>query len=696
MDRTARYRRGRDGQILIVTLVAISLLVGLVFYVYNSVDQVNQRLEMQGAADAAAVAGGGWMARSMNVVALNNVGMSKMLSLVPILDAQPLGTRMALEEVTAWEQCLAAQLQRGVGETGASGNLLTTGLESLRSRMALQRDVLRPYNALLNGGGFSMDSVTTYAVPGAGGAPPHGTLWQAALTMEDFAHATAESAGELAQQRTGTLARADGSTAALLAPLHPTIPVRLGTFEDFRPTLKGSLRVTSDGATYVADGAAGGAISDWTYPHRLGPWARQHRWRHELYGDFIETGQTWVPPVEGGRTRGGGGVNVGGRTVGGGARAGVSGSEGHWQAQGYREVIGYTTYGYYHWSHDHIGWWAMGNGEQSPGRLMDTFYYDYVRRLADIKLNYMYPQDGNGARGAAATLVDIHYPQWQFTDYNQARAYALQNPNVQITSTMFYKVEISSSVPEGGAGWLTPGTFRTNGERPKAIWVTRGDRKMEDPNNWKIPKVADHIWKDKYQYETTYDPQLGIQKTYDPVTGEEQWHPVYAVEYWVFGGIDTGGSVQVTNPSNYDPADRLPVPLMLDTGVGEYDSEDADAGNRREHFAYLGVGRRQMEAPIWYRRFYAPNAVGGTVTVAQAKVFNSTSWDLWTQDWQVQLMPVTRLSPSGSPAAWAGVLQRGTSDPNWNPPAAMGAEVEKIIQYLNAIDPKMAERFLQH
>jgi len=27
--------------------------------------------------------------------------------------------------------------------------------------------------------------------------------------------------------------------------------------------------------------------------------------------------------------------------------------------------------------------------------------------------------------------------------------------------------------------------------------------------------------------------------------------------------------------------------------------------------------------------------------VAQAKVFNRTSWDLWTQDWRASLAPVT-------------------------------------------------------
>ena len=696
--RKSAARRARSGQILVITLLAITLLAGLIFLVYNAADQVNQRLEMQGAADAAGISGADWMARSMNVIAMDNVGISKMLSLVPVLDAQPLGTRMALEEVTAWEQCLAAQLSRGVGAAGPAGPLLTSGLEALRARMAEQRDILRPYDAFINGGGFQMELTTTYAVPGAGGAPPHGALWQAALTMDDLSHATAETAGDLAQQRAGTLGAANGASAAFLVPLRPVVPCRVGTFEDFRPTLKGTLKVTSDAADFQADGAAGGAIPDPNYPHRLGPWARLHRWRHDLLGGFVQTGQTWVPPREGGQVRGGSGhVNVGGRSVGSSARSPGGGSDpGHWQATGYREVIGYTTYGFYHWAGDHISWWAMGSGDEAPGKLRDTFYWDYVHRLADIKLNYMYPADGNGARGAAAALADFHYPQWRFLDYNQARAAVKADPNMQVTSTMFYKVEIHSSVPEGGAGWLTPGTYRTNGQYPKAIWVTRGDKKMEDPNDWGISRVGDYVWKDAYQYETTFDAELGIAETHDPVTGEVQWHPVYAVEFWVFGGIDTGGTVAVSNPANYDPADRLPVPLLLDTGGGDYDGADPDAGWRRRQFAYLGVARRSMEAPAWSRRFYNVNQIGGTLTVAQAKVFNRQSWDLWTQDWQVQLMPVTRLSPSGDAESWAGRIQQGAADPNWQPAGGLAGEVDRALQYLNAIDPTMAQAFLQH
>ena len=101
-----------SGQVLVVVLLGMVLLGGMIFYVVNVGDQSNRRLEMQNAADSAAISGAAWMARSMNVIAMNNVAATRMLALVPILDAFPLSTKMGHEEVRAWVRCLEAQLER--------------------------------------------------------------------------------------------------------------------------------------------------------------------------------------------------------------------------------------------------------------------------------------------------------------------------------------------------------------------------------------------------------------------------------------------------------------------------------------------------------------------------------------------------------------------------------------------------------
>ena len=76
-----RAPAARKGQVLVITLLAMTLLVGLIFYVYNVGDQVNRRMAMQNAADAVAVSGAGWMGRSMNLLAMNNVTQSRMIAL---------------------------------------------------------------------------------------------------------------------------------------------------------------------------------------------------------------------------------------------------------------------------------------------------------------------------------------------------------------------------------------------------------------------------------------------------------------------------------------------------------------------------------------------------------------------------------------------------------------------------------------
>ena len=51
----------RAGQVLVITLLAIAVLAGLVFYVLNVGEQLNRRINLQNAADSAAISGAGWM-----------------------------------------------------------------------------------------------------------------------------------------------------------------------------------------------------------------------------------------------------------------------------------------------------------------------------------------------------------------------------------------------------------------------------------------------------------------------------------------------------------------------------------------------------------------------------------------------------------------------------------------------------------
>lgn len=675
----------------------MSLLVGVMFYVYNVGDQVNRRLEMQGAADAAAITGGGWMARNMNVVAMNNVGMAKMIAEVPILDAQPLSSAMALAEVTQWEVALAAivsQPRIDPNISAATEQYLRDGTESLRARMETQRDILKPFAEAINTPNFDMEEITHWSRRGVSpGSRPHGMLWRAAVTMQEFSQAAVDSCGVLAQQRASWMARRDTATAAFIVPIRPEMPARLGQYEDFMPPIRGRETIRNEYGAMTPSGGNGGAIPDFTYPYRLGPWARLHKWR-DYESEFIQTGTTWVPPVAGdiiGQVRGGKARPGGsGRTVGRSAMQQSRGSNGHAgysRATGYRELTGYSTYGPYEWARRRIHDWSRGYNNLNPGKLRDTFYYEYMERISRMKLNYMFP----AGAGADTITTEIHFPNW-IVPYPTCKAIG-DNSDNDVTSTMFYVVEIASKYPEGDGMFMSPGTFRTNGEYPIAIWYNG----WQDPGNWGLPQVSNYVWKDQFSYETTEDTQLGIVRQVIPPgdpDGEVVWHPVYLYAWYIFGGIDTGGMHEVSNPANWESGDVLPAPILLDTSTGDYGGDDPDVGWRRQRFSYLGVARKEMHAPFWSGRFRNLSSIDGTMTVAQAKVFNHRSWDLWTQDWQVQLAPVTKLLPAGDPEAWMSMMENGV--PNAGEMNVDALEVEMAIKYLSSLDPEMARIFMNH
>ncbi|HUT61752.1 MAG TPA: Tad domain-containing protein [Phycisphaerae bacterium] len=642
----ARCRARCGGQVLLITLLAMTLLVGLIFYVFNVGSAVNERLALQHVADSSVISAAGWMARSMNVVAMNNCAQSRMLALVPIMDSLPLASQMAHDEVAAWEKCLADQLRRPVNERTDNRQLLWQGMESLRSRMAEQRDILHPMDQGLNHGSFDMARTTTWQVPGAAGSGPHGEMWQAAVSLDAFSRATCESAGLFAQMEAKEYAERNGARAGFVVPIMPRMPAVRGNLSDFQPVLQGRQRVTSNEARFQRTGGNGGAIPDGVFPHRLGPWARLFRWRYEYRR---ANAWEWVPPRGGmGRTRGGrGNVSLRGRRVGASARQSRSGRPGYWRSTSW-EVAGYHTYGPYHWAMQRINWHTMGwEGRWGgrPGELRDTYFYEYMRRLSDIKLGYMF---------GSKSLRTIHEPNW-VVDYSRAQELAHRN-EAAVNRTMFYLVEIASSVPEGDSRWLTPGTFRTNGDRPIAIWA-RGFVDTQDTGRWPIPKIGDYIWKDKYTYETTYDHEIGIRQVTD-ASGQPVWQPVYMVAWYIWGGIDVGGDKEVSNPCNWADERDLPAPWLLDTRYGDYDPTnlDPDAGVRRDLFSFLGVALKGHRAPVWPQRFSRPSMDNTIATVAQAKLFNHSSWDLWTQDWQVQLTPV------GQWSNWVLRLERGLDD----------------------------------
>ncbi len=659
-----RNAHTRAGQVLVVMLLALTLLIGLVFYVLNVGDQGHVRVEMQNAADSAAISAAGWMAKCMNVVAMNNVAITRMLALVPTLDAFPLSTIMAHEEVSAWVQCLEWQLAHGVTD-----DLLREGLESLRDRMVEQRDILAPISQYFNDGGVDMEQLTTWSIRNYGGAPPHGRLWQAAEAMDLLSQVTADSAGMLAQKNAvyyGADSHAEIAFSVPLLPELPHLPVERTSYSQFESPVKR------------------GVIPDREWPQRLGPYDKLYKWRNYQYKNIRERDR-WVAGRPGhGATRGGNAnVSVGGRTRGRSARGSSTNPDGHWASRTVARILmGYTPYGPYEWMRRRVhgyaqGWWQ--NQGYYAGKLADTFFHEYHRNIADIKLGYMWgPQ----------TLKVIHYPQWH-VDYPAAKAIA-EDPSTRVTRTMFYLVEIRSKYPKGDSRFLQDEsgkkTYKTNGDLPIAMWVNG----WNDPAEWNIPKINDWIWEDQWDYETTEDWDINIRMVQDS-TGNPVWQKVYMVSMYVFGGIDVGGEVEVTNPSNYTSHEGLPAPTLIDVETaGDYDPQQPhhDLGVRRTLFTYFGAAAKSDSPRVWPSRFDSGNPFGRTVAVAQAEIFNNASWDLWTQNWDAKLVPVSQWQ------RWMALMEATAEDAAVTDGLVNPEDVLEIHTYLSRFDPTMVNEMM--
>ena len=716
-SRTTNRTR-RSGAVLVMALLGMTLLVAMIVYVYNVGDQVNKRLSLQNASDSAAVSGAGWMARSANTTAMNNVAISRMLGILPVMDAFPLASEMALSEVTDWEMGLARQvttLQAFLAESSTQSLAKTLpGMIEMQKRMATQRDILAPFKRTLLDGSFDMETVTHWRAPGVAGSAPHGTLWKAAKALDDYSVATMASSGILAQFNAGRFGKANDAETAILIPVIPEIPHYRGTLDDFQPTLEGRITVRTTSShdstrgTMVRTGSDGGAIPDYAYHYRLGPWARllpSDPWRPEdRRATAWKTVSGTNPTQHAIQARGGRGRLPGrGHSARRGGRSGSGGGYSHQVATAW-EVYGYHTRGPYWWGMWRVHRYARGwdsyddydvNLTRNHGELPDTNFYEYMGRVSKIKLGYMFP--------AAATKITqlVHYPLWK-TDYAEAKLLA-ETPEVRVTETILYYFDIASSVPETSGNFLSPGTFQTNGSL--ALAAHHGGWK--DPATFRpdATQICNYIWKSKDQYEITEYPEIGIQRELVQ-DGEKvdddgnpvmiaKFHPVYMVEFCMFGSIDVGGEREVSNPCNWymSELDELPAPLLIDTSVGDYDPDtnDVDAGVRREYFAYLGMAKSSSQAPVWGQKFKGANPTESIHTLSQAKVFNNRSWGLWTQDWQVQLT-----SLNGYPD-WVDRVERDVSETSQTQGAVRSADLQGILTFLRALSgSNLAGKFLAH
>lgn len=673
---------------MVIVLLGTLLLAGLIFYVVNVGGQVNNRLGMQNAADSAAISGATWMARSMNLIAMNNIAQTRMLTLVPILDSFPLATAMTYDETTQWCQALEAAQARGVQSPYAlEQQFIANSLVGLDTDMRVQVLILQNMNTLFNdsASGYDVKSLTFWSIDGQAGPPPHGQLWQAARALADMNGAVNDTSGLLSQSNAVRYGREDGAQTSFLVPVLPDKPGRQGSYGDFWLPIRGHSSIGVPEGT-IPDRYSPFTPLEYSHPplgerYRLGPFDRLFGWRDVLYSYKAAVGGAAVAPPQPLN----GSDDIGATVLGARQPRPPSGSVRD-------QALGYTTFGPYTWMMRQIHNYTKSSSRgvmQEGGGLWATQFYDYMKDIADFKLGYMFPWQLSDR-----DPKNVHYPQW-VAGYPEAIALAATQPQ-SIKRTAFIVLSISSRFPREDPQFLSPGSYVTNsigGQKSPAVYPPGG---WVDPNTqdrWQ--RLCDYIWfwtpKNTPMRSTPWDA-IGLTIPVD-ANGNPVKQPVYIVRYFVFVGIDVGQDMEVRNPANWTVAemDKLPGPILIDLSHGDYNMRQThDQGVRRDAFTYLGVCQADNAAMAWPQRFGRPGPYDSVVGLSQAEIFNTTSWDLWTQDWKVKLTPVSNVPD------WVKKLAADSPRAADTQGQIRSEDVDKVQQYLDKFDPAMVNEMMQH
>lgn len=494
MTGTIRYRRRgprRGGQVLIIALLGMTLLVALIFYVYNIGDQVNRRLALQNSADAVAVSGGGWMARNLNLIAANNIAQTRLMALAWTLDSLPLAAEMTVAEETERDSlpiALRKQLDRGVpNRKYERDDFLRKGLEEIWKQMnrdmtvqdSTHLEFIEAIDEFLDQkdersleDSFDVKEASEWYEDGKGSGDPDGTIWQAIVALDEFSQAARESAGVIAARNAARFGQANSlpsRVTAFLTPILPEMPAYRGRWWDFKPLFLDHLNISETSATYresrvverlrASDDvlkdiehvrARGGAIPDWAFPGKLGPFARCYHWRS--YWHEVD-----APWWEGGRS--------------------------------YR--VGYTTYG----PLENAIYTILGGFGQfgSHGGLAFTSRMPFhLRRIATLKLAY-----GFGLPGPK----EIQYADPWITDYEKAQEFTEEGvvvdnrsggfrPAGNWTEASLQKEHDGSSLQasaSGSSATFTPQLPAAGGYRVEVyIPETGDDRKLDESAKYTI------------------------------------------------------------------------------------------------------------------------------------------------------------------------------------------------------------------
>ncbi|MEL7088818.1 MAG: hypothetical protein AAGL98_10335, partial [Planctomycetota bacterium] len=204
--------------------------------------------------------------------------------------------------------------------------------------------------------------------------------------------------------------------------------------------------------------------------------------------------------------------------------------------------------------------------------------------------------------------------------------------------------------------------------------LLRVDRDLLEPPG--LPKVAEHVWKDE---------QITAQETFEGLPYRRRH-----LRYYVFVGVQVGEPAAVRNPFNFDAEDRgrlagpINFPPEFDPRPGRGRLPN-DFGREDRSLTYLGIAYQPKQAPFSSRSFDGKRRDRFHVGIAQAEVFNNYSWDLWTQMWHAQLVPVDRY---GDWMALMNETQADNDNASFAEVRAYLHDVKPLIEFMTPPNPR--------
>ena len=590
-----RLHANQDGQVIYIVVMYMFLLLGLLVLVINSGEKVNHKIEMQGAADSAALTGAAWYARGLNVASMCNVGEVQLLSTIVLCDTLETVTPIAKENIEKLKSDVPIDVR--LTDAGASGANYHMFL--VAGNAASEKQVINQFNDIVLG--ISWPKYLDYN---------GGVLWDCMKLLDGFSHAMVRDTPRAAAREASDIAKENHADFGFMTPFWPELPIEIGTFQDF----KDPMRIGRLPQRFL--GRPG-------YPTQASLRIGGFRWgvmNYEGYGNTFLDDQNILRRIRG-----------------------AMGPWSYWREpfvesrpMGLLDLSGFGDL----FNAVSSMKFEMLFGSAEDQASLRTWEYDYDKVHGD-KDNDIRRTWWERVSFDARYVEDEErqaFPPPSSGEWT-AKKWAINRPELQ-PSTVVYP---------------NPSPWPPNPHRvlwPNLSAYTRATQGHEgaDPGR--------NVWYRVQRRRTYLYPQLGIFAPHPPLHEDGSRWPYTDAEcktYWQVRMIRFNGAEKAPDTTlhrNYMP------PLGTDPDIAPtFFTQQGDnlVDNIENTFTLNGYAYRAAMATNWTQRFINPNPTEAVVCYAQVRVYNPVGWDLFTQNWKVKLMRTQDSYSEGD--RWAAMLR---------------------------------------